>query len=290
MTQHRRDAFTLIELAIVLVIIGLVVGGVLVGRDLVAAAQLRRTISQKERFEIAASAFKSKYGCIPGDCKGATLFGMYANGNEDGTVGGRLVYTENDEYKLFWRHLYDSGLVGDPLAAGNSLPANSLYGAGPSVAGYHSPACPICRTQAYTYGGVTVQMGGWGFQQLANVSATLDCGNPVTWTSLGGIIPTWSALLLMDGSVGLWGGGGVGGAVSPANAYGVDAKIDDGMPFSGSVIAFSPYSYSDPACSSYNGYPAISNYFAGTCFSGSNYNRGMTSQCLNMAFKANAGF
>src|SRR5580693_9186033 len=72
--------FTLIELSIVLVIIGLIIGGVLVGQDLINAAQARAIITDIERFNTAANTFESKYGCLPGDCVNATnFFGTDAN-------------------------------------------------------------------------------------------------------------------------------------------------------------------------------------------------------------------
>jgi prepilin-type N-terminal cleavage/methylation domain-containing protein len=61
-----RAGFTLIELSIVLVIIGLVVGGVLVGRDLICAAELRAQISQIEKYNTAVNTFYGKYGGLPG--------------------------------------------------------------------------------------------------------------------------------------------------------------------------------------------------------------------------------
>lgn len=62
-----RSGFTLVELSIVLVIIGLVAGGVLVGRDLIAAATIRSTISQIEKYKTAVNTFRGKYGYLPGD-------------------------------------------------------------------------------------------------------------------------------------------------------------------------------------------------------------------------------
>ncbi len=59
--------FTLIELSIVLVIIGLLVGGILVGRDLIKSSEIRAQIKQFEEFKTAANAFKTKYGYLPGD-------------------------------------------------------------------------------------------------------------------------------------------------------------------------------------------------------------------------------
>ena len=58
----KKYGFTLIELSIVIVIIGLIVGGVLVGRDLIRASQLRGLISEVEEFKTAANTFRLKYG------------------------------------------------------------------------------------------------------------------------------------------------------------------------------------------------------------------------------------
>lgn len=52
---NAESGFTLIELSIVLVIIGLIVGGVLSGQDLIAAAQQRATLKQKEQFDLATN-------------------------------------------------------------------------------------------------------------------------------------------------------------------------------------------------------------------------------------------
>ncbi len=91
--------FTLIELSVVLVIIGLIVGGILVGRDLIEAATLRAVLSQQEQFKTATATFLNKYNCLSGDClnasslgftggpNGTTTAGVPANGNGDGIIG-----------------------------------------------------------------------------------------------------------------------------------------------------------------------------------------------------------
>src|SRR5215475_14851525 len=89
---HGQQGFTLVELSIVLVIIGLIVGGVLVGQDMIKAAELRSTISQIEKYNTAVNTFRDKYRYIPGDINQthAVNVGLYnrtANvnaGNGDG--------------------------------------------------------------------------------------------------------------------------------------------------------------------------------------------------------------
>ncbi|MGH9519815.1 MAG: type II secretion system protein, partial [Terriglobales bacterium] len=72
-----QRGFTLIEMAIVLVIIGLIVGSVLAGQDLIRAAEVRATISQIEKYQTAVNTFYGKYGALPGDIKDpeASMFG-----------------------------------------------------------------------------------------------------------------------------------------------------------------------------------------------------------------------
>jgi prepilin-type N-terminal cleavage/methylation domain-containing protein len=60
-TIRHRAGFTLIELAIVLVIIGLIVGGILVGQDLINAAAVRAQVSQIEKYQTAVHTFQTKY-------------------------------------------------------------------------------------------------------------------------------------------------------------------------------------------------------------------------------------
>lgn len=68
----RNSAFTQIELSVVLVIIGLVVGGILVGRDLIEVAKVRAQLTQIGDIETQINTFITKFNCIPGDCANAT--------------------------------------------------------------------------------------------------------------------------------------------------------------------------------------------------------------------------
>ena len=91
--KTKQQAFTLIELSIVLVIIGLITGGILTGRDLIAAASVRAQVTQIEKFNAAASTFRTKYGFLPGDIPDpdATRFGFAARGTGAGKGDGNGV-------------------------------------------------------------------------------------------------------------------------------------------------------------------------------------------------------
>ena len=121
--MKTRSGFTLIELSIVLVIIGLIIGGVLVGRDLIHAAEIRKTIKQTEQFDAAINTFRNKYNCLPGDCTKPAEFGFTgykdyigthviqpADGNGDGKISDDDPASPHEiENALWW--LQNAGLV-----------------------------------------------------------------------------------------------------------------------------------------------------------------------------------
>jgi hypothetical protein len=78
-------------LSIVLVIIGLIVGGGLVGQNLIAAAEVRAQITQIEKYNSAVNTFRSKFNAIPGDMNVATAqqFGFTVGANCTGLQGKR---------------------------------------------------------------------------------------------------------------------------------------------------------------------------------------------------------
>lgn len=92
MSAPTRYGFTLIELSMVLVIIGLIVGGVVAGKALIQQAEIRAAVSQLQKFETAYRTFQVKYGCIIGDCPYATdLFGTnYINDSGSCTLPNGL--------------------------------------------------------------------------------------------------------------------------------------------------------------------------------------------------------
>ena len=86
-TSYSQQGFTLIELSIVLVIIGLIVGGVLVGRDMIQAATIRAQVAQIEKYNAAVNTFRLKYNGLPGDMLPAVAatFGMFTLNNPNGS-------------------------------------------------------------------------------------------------------------------------------------------------------------------------------------------------------------
>ena len=89
MCRTQQSGFTLIELSIVMVIVGLIASGVLFGRDLIRSAELRGDLSAVEKFDTAINTFRLKYNCIPGNCANAQDFLAGANdGDGDGKIEG----------------------------------------------------------------------------------------------------------------------------------------------------------------------------------------------------------
>ena len=88
---RRQSGFTLIEIAIVLVIIGLLLGGVLKGQELITSARVRNMISQQDGIKAAYFGFLDRYRALPGDFNAATtqISGATQNGDGNGQITGR---------------------------------------------------------------------------------------------------------------------------------------------------------------------------------------------------------
>ena len=86
--QRNEGGFTLVEIAIVLVIIGLLLGGVLKGQGLIDSAKVKNIIQQSNSLSAAVNAYQDKFRALPGDDAQAKLHvpGAAANGNGDGQI------------------------------------------------------------------------------------------------------------------------------------------------------------------------------------------------------------
>lgn len=86
---RQRRAFSLVELSLVLVVVGLLIGGVLTGRTMIRASELRSIPAQQNAMLIAIRTFKEKYNYLPGDMPNATSYWGLAGGANGLSVGCR---------------------------------------------------------------------------------------------------------------------------------------------------------------------------------------------------------
>lgn len=142
-THTPKSGFSLVELAIVLVIIGLIVGGILTGQDLIKASELNAVISEHNKYSTAVNTFSLKYNGLPGDLKNATSYwtSATANGDNDG-----LIETVNEAFRG-WQHLSLAGIIpgsypgthtGNTAVPGTNVPASSFTPGGWGF--YHNPS------------------------------------------------------------------------------------------------------------------------------------------------------
>jgi prepilin-type N-terminal cleavage/methylation domain-containing protein len=235
MNSYARG-FTLIELSIVLVIIGLIVGGVLVGQDMIAAAEVRATISQIEKYQTATNTFRGKYGDLPGDIRAnsATTFGLAArgiyagegdgNGQIEGVNGNVAahntgVFQAAGETAMFWVDL-SSAVTGNLIdgsfsaASSTAMPGADITGANINL---YLPQAKIGRgNYIYVYNGAyhsaswtSTGINYFGLSAVTNIAASSSNGTIASSHN----IPV-------------------------EQAYAIDAKIDDGLPQSGNVLAW----------------------------------------------------
>jgi prepilin-type N-terminal cleavage/methylation domain-containing protein len=110
MSRRPSGGFTLVEIAIVLVIIGLLLGSILRASELITSARVRAMISQQDGIRAAFYGFEERYRAIPGDYTQATtnIRGATQNGNGNGRIENTAVPNESI---LAWEHLTQSGFM-----------------------------------------------------------------------------------------------------------------------------------------------------------------------------------
>jgi prepilin-type N-terminal cleavage/methylation domain-containing protein len=207
-TGHQAG-FTLVELSIVLVIIGLIVGGVLVGQDMIRAAEIRSTIAQVESFNTAVNTFRDKYRNIPGDIlsSDAARFGFTARTGASGRGDGdRLIEAlpANPAYlghetALFWRDLAQVALIDN----GFNTATDALVTAAAGTIDTYLPSAKIGLGHYI----VAYSSGGRNYFEIARVASVA-----------AGVFTLENAM-------------------NPQVAFNIDDKLDDGSPLNGSVVA-----------------------------------------------------
>ena len=133
----KQSGFTLIEIAIVLVIIGLLLGGVLQGQQLIENSRVRNAVNGINGTAAAAFAYVDRYGRFPGDDAGAlpargASWPASSAGNSNGALAGNTgtTFTGTGEVGYFWQNLRSGGFVaGSPTDSGAlALPSNAFGG------------------------------------------------------------------------------------------------------------------------------------------------------------------
>ncbi len=259
----KKQGFSLVELSIVLVILGLLVGGFLSGQSLIKAATLRAQIAQIDSMRVAVSTFKDKYFAIPGDLSYtvAARLGFYAPttgapgalglGDGNGIINCSYGATDgvfDGEPIMFWRHLTDAKLIegfyGSGITTGGSIPSD-LTTLG-QINTYVPPA-KIGRSASLSV------MGDSGVNYLVVAGVGTISTSPINGAYTNGT-----------------------NIMSSADAWGIDRKVDDGVSHTGSVTAI------NAAVSTFNNSCAFSRVCAGSipnCVVGGftgNYNLGTT--------------
>jgi len=140
--SSTEAGFTLVEIAIVLVIIGLLLGGILKGQEMITQAKIKNVINDFNGVTVAVTSYQDRYRAIPGDDQNASTRWTTqapASGNGNGIIAG--LYNANDtsgtggapantaESNLFWQHLRIAGFVpGLTTGTGSGTPPPNAAG------------------------------------------------------------------------------------------------------------------------------------------------------------------
>jgi prepilin-type N-terminal cleavage/methylation domain-containing protein len=195
MRQHNQSGFTLIELSVVLVVIGLIVGSITLGGNLLHSSKITSTVKEYSEITDSVRQYYDKYGNYPGDIGG----------------GGQTAYDDlltSDEIPDAWAELANKGHINGSYSGAAET---ENYGGGSissySVIGVNSPKSPIANA-GYQFGTVSDY---WKNQLYLRLGSHDNA-------------PSSSADTLLEG-----------GALTPGEAQSVDRKLDDGEPFTGKI-------------------------------------------------------
>jgi prepilin-type N-terminal cleavage/methylation domain-containing protein len=115
----KKRGFTLVEISVALVVIGLVIIGILAGQDLIRQYKVRKIISKYDDYIGAISAFHIKFNALAGDFKRASNYWPAAfNGNGDGLID------QVEEPFYIWQHLALAEVITGSYNGVEAIPCN----------------------------------------------------------------------------------------------------------------------------------------------------------------------
>jgi prepilin-type N-terminal cleavage/methylation domain-containing protein len=180
--KHQQSGFTLVEIAIVLVIVGLLLGGVLKGQELINSAKVKTLAQDFKSVELYIYGYQDRFRAIPGDdIRAETNLpgGVTADaGNGNGVIDGRWdSVTTTDESAKFWRAVRLTNFAAGPtdMTSPDYFPRNAegqRIGI-TSGAAANTPITSMTGTYVFCSDGL---LGKFAKQ----LDATLDDGNPAT--------------------------------------------------------------------------------------------------------------
>ena len=211
MTRRKgQQGFTLVELAIVMIIIGLLITGILKGQEMIANAQVTSTISASKGIDSAASTFRDTYNAVAGNFRQASTRlsatgcngGACTDGTGDSTITeapGVAAAAYTAENVQFFNHLRAADLL-----SGFDGTAALAYGAA-------LPTAPVGGgfTVGYSPAGAATGLVGGGVLRAGHYIVINGQANAAVGAATGVLVPTQAAR--------------------------VDRKMDDGVPNTGSV-------------------------------------------------------
>jgi prepilin-type N-terminal cleavage/methylation domain-containing protein len=209
----KEQGFTLVELAVVLVIIGLLTAGILVGKTLIRQSQINSVSADTQRYIGAAQTFQQKYGALPGDMPNAN---SYWSGVSYGDGNGQIDTVA--ESFLFWQHLANAQLI-QGIYTGAA-------GTGGSSDHVINSNCPQSRLTSSGFG---VKYVG-----IKASDTTYYDGNYGHAFIFGGYYTNFYPAKA---------------TLTAAEAQSFDDKYDDGQPGTGSVRAWNTTATYAPTCS-----------------------------------------
>jgi len=233
--SHQTNGFSLVELAVVVVIIGLLIGGVIVGQSLLKTTELQAVAGEYARYTQAVRAFQDKHLALPGDFSTATnTWGaqhatastcittastskLTCNGDGNGRIttqaGGAYATTYYEQFRA-WQHLANEGLVSD-IFSGISTAGTYNYTIGTNV-----PKSKFSNA-------------GWRLINYTDDDRTAGVtGLPAT---AAGDIP--ANLVLWFGGIYFENSNRMSNIITPNDARELDIKIDDGRPLTGKLVS-----------------------------------------------------